>query len=258
MKSDYEPILLNTPKEFSQIEVYSIHDLHKGNRLFNDRKWEAVKAEILDAPNRYLVFVGDAMENAVPGSKSDIFEQICSPQEQKEWFAEQLTELRDRVLCVVDGNHERNRSTKLCGLYPLYDCALIAGIGDRYRPHFAFVDVGVGARKRDPSQQTHYVIYAVHKAKDTKQYSSVDFVDGVDAMLFGHNHSPADLPRGRLVYDTTLKQIRQKDVEVLNCGGYLTWGGYSADNAYRPNSDKLYKLVLRGDEKKLCTVGFYV
>ena len=258
MESDYSPIIFNTPKEFAYIELYVIHDLHKGSVEFDERKWNAVKEDILSVPNRYMIFVGDAMENAVPGSKSDIFNQVMTPQAQKEWVAEQLHDLADRTVAIIDGNHERNRTTKLTGMYPLYDCALIAGIGERYRPHFAIVDIGVGARRKDPSQQTRYVVYAVHKARDTKQYSSADFVDGIDAMVFGHTHSPADVPRGKLVYDSKLKQIKQRSIEVVNAGSFVAYGGYAVDNAYRPNSDKLYKFIFMGDEKRIGTAGFYV
>lgn len=258
MLSDYTPILFNTPKEFSYIELYALHDLHMGSAQFNKEKWGAVKQEILDAPNRYCIFVGDAMENATPGSKSDVFTQTSTPQEQREWFAEQLCDLSDRTIAVVDGNHERNRSYKLAGLYPLYDACIIAGIKDRYRPHFAFIDIGVGTRAKDPNAQTHYVGYLVHKAKDTKAYSTADFVDGVDFTVWGHDHSPKDQPRAKLVYNPILKNITLKSTETVNAGSFLDYGGYAVDNGYRPNSDKLYKLVLVGAEKKIQTVGFYV
>ena len=258
MRSDYEPILVNTPKPFSFIELYMVSDLHYGSSQFDECRWNKLKAEILEAPNRYVLFAGDAMENAVPGSKSSMFEQKVPPHEQREWVVEQFSELNDRVLAVVDGNHERNRSTKLAGLYPLYDACLLAGIGDVYRPHFAFVDIGVGVRKKDPTQQTHYVAYVVHKAKDTKQYSSADFVDGIDIMCFGHDHASHDMPRGKLVYDAKRKQIRQASVEVIDAGSMLIYGGYAADSAYRPNTDKLYKATLFGDEKRIVTTGFYL
>lgn len=258
MLSDYTPILFQTPKEFSYIELYVIHDIHKGNAYFMDKKWQAVKQSVLDAPNRYLVFLGDAMENAVPGSKSDVFEQTMSPQDQKEWFASELCDLADRTVAVVDGNHERNRSTKNCGLYPLYDCCLIAGIGDRYRPHFAFVDIGVGTRAKDPNQQTHYVGYLIHKARDTKMYSSADFVEGIDFMAYGHDHDPREHPRGKLIYNPILKTISTRSVETVNSGSFVGYGGYSVDGAYRPSSDKTYKLIMTGDKKSISSYGFYV
>ena len=258
MRSDYEPILINTPKEFSAIEVYVLGDLHYGSAQFDERKWNAVKDEILDAQNRYVVFVGDMMENAIPGSRSSVFEQVVAPQAQKEWVTQQFCDLKDRILGIVDGNHEKNRSFRQAGLYPLYDAAAIGGISDLYRPHFVFIDDGVGSRKKDPSQQTHYVIYMTHKAKDNKNYCTSDFAENVDLFCFGHDHSGKSLPRGKLVYDTKLKMVRKVTVDTLNCGSLLSYSGYAADNAYRPNSDTLYKATLFGDEKRIYTTGFYV
>lgn len=259
MLDDFEPILFETPREFENIELYFLHDIHKGNALCDVKKWDAVKKEILSAPNRYAVFIGDALENAIPGSKNDIFTQTIPPQEQKEWFTEQLIDLRDRIAGGVDGNHEWNRSEKACGLYPLYDCFVIAGIKERYRPHFMFVDIGVGTSGKDPRhKQTHYVGYCVHVAKDMKNFSTADVIDGIDFFGYGHDHDPREHPRAKLVYDAKNKTVTQKSIETINSGSFLTYGGYAAQKAYRPVSDKIYKLVLSGREKKIVSIGFYV
>jgi len=257
LQSDFAPIIFNTPKEFDCIELYFIHDLHKGSHLHDKKKWETVKREILSEPWRYVLFLGDAMENVIPDSKGDIFLQTLSPQEQKEWFAGELTDLKDRTIGVEDGNHDR-RVAKKAGFYPLYDCCVLAGIKDRYRPHFMFADIGVGRRGKDPKQQVRYVGYCVHKAKDMKNFSTADAVDGIDFFAYGHDHDPKDHPRAKLVYDTTRKIVTQKSIETINAGSFLAYGGYAADEAYRPLSDKVYKLILSGGKKNIQSVGFYV
>lgn len=253
-----KPILFNTPAELNEIELYVIHDLHMGNYLFDGKKWDRLKKHILETENAFCLFAGDAMENAVPGSKSDVFSQLFNPEDQKEWFADQLKQLADRTVCVIDGNHERNRSTKLCGLYPLYDCCQYAGIKDRYRPHFAFADIGVGSGGHGKQKQIHYVGYIVHRAKDLKNFSTADMVDGIDFMVFGHDHDGRDHPRARLSYDSKNKSVSIKSVETINSGSFLNYGGYAADGAYRPNSPKMYKMILSGQGKKIDTVGFYI
>lgn len=268
MRDDMTPVVIDLPTDQRTVEVYVVSDIHCGNYLFNQSKWERLKAEVLAAPNRYIIFAGDAMENAVPGSKSDVFSQNMHPQAQQEWITEQFKELKDRILCVIDGNHERNRSTKLCGLYPLYDACCIAGIQDRYRPHFCLLDLGVGmhhpATAKRSAQQFRYVGYIVHKAKDMKNFSTADMVDGIDFMVYGHDHDAKDHARARLTYDTKAKQLRIKCVETVNSGAFLDYGGYAADGAYRPGSTKMYKMILSGDytggviNKPIQTVGFYL
>lgn len=259
MQPDMKPILFDAPLEFEEIEIYPIHDLHYGNEQFDLNKWKRLKAEILEKENRYCVMVGDLMEMAIPGSKSDVFSQTVPPEAQKEWISYEMGELKDRIIAVVSGNHEHNRATKICGLYPLYDACCWAKIQDRYRENFSVVDVAVGTRYKNVRH--HYAGFITHKAKDLKNWSTVDALEGFDFMVFGHDHDPKDHSRTHLVYDSKNKTVSAKHIETINCGSFLTYGGYAARAAYRPPSNKLYKIILcpSGDRnKRIQTVGFYL
>lgn len=261
MQSDFKPIFFNVPPEFDEAEIYPIHDLHYGNRQFNQNKWNKLKAEILAQPNRYCVLVGDMMEMAIPGSKSDCLYQTVPPEMQKEWIAYELEQLKDRIIAVDPGNHEYNRATKVCGLHPLYDACCWARIQDRYRENFAVIDIGVGRRGGTQLRQYHYVGFLTHKAKDMKNWSTVDTLEGFDFMVYGHDHDPKEHSRAHLVYDAKNKNVRTKTIETVNAGSFLTYGDYAAREAYRPPSDKLYKLILcpcNHTEKRIVTVGFYL
>ena len=102
------------------------------------------------------------------------------------------------------------------------------------------------------------IALGAHAQKQWTLKECIDFVDGIDAMVFGHTHSPQDIPRGKLVYDQKLKQIRQRSIETINAGSFMRYADYAVDSAYRPSSDKLYKFVFMGDEKRIGTAGFYV
>lgn len=253
------PIIFNCPKEHDTVELFPVHDLHYGNECFNLSKWNRLHDLILAEPNRYVVWVGDLMENAIPGSKSNPLMQQYSPQEQKEYITALFKELKKRTIAILDGNHELNRSTKMCGLYPLYDCAAIAGIETAYRSAYAVMDIGVGTDAHYmKGRQTHYVGFATHRAKSLKSFASADALEGFDFFLTGHDHEPTDHSRGKLVYDSRKHAVSFKSVDVVNCGSFLSYGGYGAQAGYRPKSDKLYKLVLHGGEKRIETVGFYL
>lgn len=258
MQSDYKPILFQTDPEFDNIEIYFVHDLHYGSAEHDGKKWAALKREILSEPNKFIAFVGDYCENAVVGSKSDIYTQTASPFHQKEWFSEQLFDLKYRTICLVPGNHEDNRITKTCGLFPVYDCAKENGMGDLYRHHFAFTDIAVGSGGHGKNKQIHYVGYVVHRLRDCKSYNGSDFVEGIDFACYGHDHDPKDHPRAKLIYDAKNKTISHKNIEVINSGAFLTYGGYGVKAGYRPLSSKCYKLVLDGKKKSMQTVGFCV
>lgn len=258
MLTDYKPIQFNIDPQYKEVEIYFAHDIHKGNEYHDSNKWDKFKREILSEPNRFVMFVGDCFEAAIIGSKSDIYTQACSPYEQKEWFTQQLIELKDRTISIVPGNHD-NRVTKTVGLYPLYDCAMLAGIGERYRQHFAFVNIGVG-KGHSPTTQTRFIGYSAHKLRDNRMYNGSDFVEGIDFACYGHDHESKDHARSKLVYDNKNNYVSQKDIEVINNGSFLTqYGGYGADAGYRPQSSKLYKLVLiSGKHKQLKTIGYHI
>lgn len=258
MQSDYKPILFKTDPDFPEIELYFAHDIHRGSKEHDAKKWDAFKKEILSEPYKFIVFVGDYCENAVIGSKSDIYEQTIPPAIQKEWFTEQLFALKDHVVCIVPGNHEDNRITRVVGLFPVYDCAKEAGIENLYRHNFAISDIAVGSGGHGKDKQVHYAGFVTHRLRDCKMYNGSDFVDGIDFAAYGHDHDPKDHPRSKLAYDSKNKIVVQKDIEVINSGSFLMYGGYGVKAGYRPLSNKCYKLVLCGKNKSMKTVGFRV
>ena len=257
-QKDHIPILIDLPNTLDYADIYFIHDVHYGSELFDDRKWAELKNKILADDKAYVCWVGDLMENAIPNSKSDMFTQKHSPAEQKEWVTKQLKDLAHKTLAVVPGNHEKNRTTKVSGLYPLYDCCLVAGVDDKYRNTIAFLDIGIGYSKNNKRKQVHYFGQIQHKAKDLKNYHSSDYTDGIDFFASGHDHETKDKPRAKMVFDKHNKVIYKRNIECLNCGSFCLYGGYGSENAYRPQSDKMYKLRIYGGEKRMETTGFYI
>lgn len=256
--SDFQPIVFNLPRDMEYADIYFIHDAHYGSELFNEKKWKALKAKIMGDDHARVCWIGDLMENAVPNSKSDVFTQKHSPAEQKEWVTEQLRDMDDKTIAVVPGNHEYNRTTKMCGLYPLYDCCLLAGVDDRYRNTIAFIDIGIGTSNHNSKKQVHYFGQIQHRAKDAKTVCSADYTDGIDFFACGHDHQPHDVPRAKLVFDAHNKVVYKRNVEFIDNGSFCDFGGYGAQNAYRPQSDKMYKLRIFGGKKQMESTGFYL
>ena len=251
------PIIFNAPENQEQITVYLASDMHVGSMSFNEQKWNGFE-KLLTAPDAYVIFAGDQMEMATRSSKSDVYTQTMRPHEQKVWWKDHLLPFKDKIIAIVDGNHEFNRASKDADMYPLYDIAFALGIENRYRSECAFVDIGVGMRKKEQGLRHRYVGYVVHKAQNLANYGTADAIDGIDFFVSGHTHKAMDKPLGKLVYDPRNKKVTERSVENLVCGSFLTYDGYAARNAYRPGSQKLYKLILDGKGKSITTVGFYI
>ena len=250
------PIVIDRA-EFDDVEIYPIHDLHYGNECFDAHRWNELATMILSKPNRFVVFVGDLMETAIPNSKSDMFTQTATPKEQQEFVESVFHQFADRTLAIVDGNHEQ-RAARQCGLFPLYSAACIARLDEKYRSAYAVLDFGFGDVGGRISRAVGFIC---HKAKELKNFCSVDALEGFDFLFCGHDHEPHDHARGHLVYDRQRRELKLKSVEQLNSGSFLSYGGYGARAGYRPKSDKMYKLVLHAEpqrQKAVETVGFYV
>ena len=258
MKSSRVPILISLPKELEKVEILIAADIHTGSAEFDEKKWWLFE-ELLKQPDKYVIFAGDQCEYATRSSKSDVYTQALSPSQQKRWWIEHLRHYKDKVLCIVDGNHEFNRASKDADSFPLYDIALALGIEDRYRSEGAFVDIGVGDGGHGPGKQTRYVFRVQHQARNNVNYGTVDGFEGIDVFVSGHTHKPMDKPFGRLVYDPKNKFVSQRDIENIVAGHFLRFGGYGERGGYRPSSTKLYSVILSGKKKKeIETRGFHL
>lgn len=257
MKSSRVPILFNLPESLETAEIYLASDIHNGSAEFDEKRWELFE-ELLKQPNAYVIFAGDQMEYATRSSKSDVYTQKMPPSQQKIWWIEHLHKYKDKVICLLDGNHEYNRGTKDADCYPIYDIAMAIGIPDRYRSEAAFVDIGVGNGGHGKGKQVHYFFRVQHQAKNNVNFGTADGIEGIDVFVSGHTHKPMDKPLGKLVYDSKNKSVSQKDVENIVCGHFLRFGGYGERGGYRPTATKLYSVILSGKKKSIETRGFHL
>ena len=110
-------------------------------------------------------------------------------------------------------------------------------------------------------RQYHYAGFLTHRAKELKGWSTADTLEGFDFVVYGHDHDPKEHARAHLVYDPQNKNLKTKSIEMVNAGSFLEYGDYAARAAYRPTSDKLYKIILcprNNTDKRMATVGFYL
>lgn len=131
-------IEIRLPKEFETVEIYPLSDLHIGDPKVDKRLFREFIKHILEKPNRFLIYNGDNMNNAIKSSVSNVYNEEMTPREQKKWLKENLKPVADRFLAFVAGNHEE-RTAKETDQSIVEDIAEYLGKADVYRDDEAYI-----------------------------------------------------------------------------------------------------------------------
>ena len=130
-----------------QITVYPLGDFHLGSRQFREDFVKQVVDEIASNDDAVWVGVGDMMENALIGSKSDVYTQDRPPTEQAEAVIELLDPIKKKGLFLIAGNHEQRTmrtagfipeqhiATRLGLPYKGFSCFAVINLTDCHGPH---------------------------------------------------------------------------------------------------------------------------
>ncbi len=99
-----KPFQISIPSK--AMNLYPFGDIHWGSPNCNNDFVHQVVAEIVADPLARVVLMGDLAENAVLGSKSDVYMQVIHPQKQVEEICELLDPIKKKILFAIDGNSQ--------------------------------------------------------------------------------------------------------------------------------------------------------
>lgn len=249
VKSDYEMVVHKLPENMEYVNLYPIADTHFGSPEFSQKKWDSWKKRVLEDEYGKVIILGDMIDNGLKNSKTDVYKATLSPLEQKKMLAEELSDIRDRILVAVDGNHEQ-RSVREVGSSPLYDVMAKLDLEDLFRENMAFLKVNVGFKRSD--RQWSYGIVASHGASRNKVKRFVPFVDGMDVFLSGHIHDPSTNFPAKIVMDMQNEVVRLVPVIPVIVPSFADYGGYAMRALYEPTSNSHYPIIqLSGTSKEV-------
>lgn len=256
MKSDFDMII----REFAandDLKIYPVGDLHVGAPEFDRREWDAFKKQLLSEPNSYITIGGDMMNNGLKSSVTNVYEETMRPADQKKWVAQELEPIRDKILCVIPGNHE-NRSGKDADDSPLYDVCCKLDIEDLYRPNMAVVKLRIGDAEGNGLRNPTYTLSVIHGtgggiytgATVNRNERFSYYFDGIDALIVGHSHKGAISKPKKVVVDHANNKIRMGKIDVISSTAWLEYGGYALRKMLQPASGGIQTLMLSGDHKE--------
>ena len=96
------------PRDYTHINIYGMSDAHIGAKESSLATLRAWVRTVLDDPYGYVIVAGDMINNGIKDSKTNVYEEVMPPRQQKRVCAEIFKPLADagRILAWIPGNHE--------------------------------------------------------------------------------------------------------------------------------------------------------
>lgn len=253
MRGDFEIIRHSFPRK--DIKVIPIADVHLGAVEHMAKEWESFCNGV--GPDTYLMLIGDLIDNGIKTSIANPYEQTMRPREQKQRMVEMLAPLRDKILCIIPGNHEqRNRDVDDD---PTYDIACKLDLEDVYRENIAFLKLQFGRQDWDGGKNPTYSIACAHGngssiytgAANTRAERFGMAIDGIDMLCTGHTHKPMDYPVGKLSVDLHNNKVSIKPFRMVVATSWLDYSAYAIKKLLVPTVHQRQEILLAGGKKEI-------
>lgn len=247
-------IKIDLPKDLKSVEIHTLADLHIGDK-FSDM--DGIKAKInhiRDNVNAYCILNGDLMNNATKTSVSDCYAEDLSPMEQVEMCIELFDPIKDKIIAITTGNHEKRTYNKE-GIDLTKFMARQFNIENRYSPTSCFVFLRVGDARKD-DRQICYMIYCLHgsgggRKEGAKAIRLADMASIIDADIYIHSHTHLPMIMKQGFYRTSPANSSAAKVDKLfvNTAAMLDYGGYGEAFEFKPSSKDSPIIRLSGVKK---------
>lgn len=243
-------------KDLDNIDIHIFADEHIGDPKCNMKYLEERIKYVKETPNAYAILDGDLMDNATKTSISDTYSQNYNPQEAMDLLVELFKPIKNKILCITQGNHEA-RTYKKEGIDIMKCVADRLNLSNRYDPIacLLFVRFGVNSRNR----KKLYTIYMTHgsgggRKEGAKAIRLADLACTVDADVYVHAHTHLPMIMKEDFYRVSQSNSSVAKVTKLfvNSSSNLEFGGYGESLGFKPSS--LDKPVIHLTDKATATL----
>ena len=260
MLHDFDLIRHSFPND---IDIYPISDVHLGAVEHAEPEWQNFLKKV-ENDNAYVILAGDLLNNSTRGTKfANPFDEVLRPRESKRRMVEYLEPIKDRILCVVSGNHEQ-RTIRDSDQDMTYDICAKLNVEHLYRENIAFLLVSCGRRNTENKALSTFSFCVTHGSgggiytgaavNRSERFGNV--VEGVDCIVTGHVHKGFVSKPAKIVLDARNNVVSMKHYVVISCVSWLNYGGYAARAMMLPAQicdPQRLRLVSSKDSKKIIT-----
>lgn len=242
-------------QELEAIYITPMSDLHIGDPSFDSVKFHGYRKWVEDTPNAYIVLNGDILNTATKSSVSDIYAETMNPKEALNTAVKLFEPVKDRILCLVGGNHER-RIYKESGID--ISEVLASKLGVHYAGDECYLKIRLGKAtgRGGNGKPIAYTVYVTHGhgggrtmgAKVNNLQRLADIVLA-DIYIMSHVHTMTAHQDVYLVPDTRNNNLLEIKRTFVSSGAFLKRGGYAVTHAYPHNKIGTVRLRLSGTRK---------
>ncbi len=253
--------------KFKSLQILPLADVHYGNPLFSKKHFLEAVDFIKDTPTCFTFLNGDLCESTIRTSKGEIFRQVGTPQDQRDWIIKTLDPIKKKILGVTIGNHELRIYNEV-GIDICKDIAKALGVP--YRASGMMVKISFGSGNESHKEYPFvYWGYFTHgyggartkSAKAVKVERTATWLHS-DFYVMSHDHVVNAAPdvylttdprtRAEKVYDKenkewvetgfTIGRMSSHRKILVKTNSYVKWGGYAEMGGFPP-SDLAYPLI---------------
>lgn len=247
-------IRVDLPKDLRTLELHPLADLHLGDQECDFQGIVEILKHIKETPNAYCILGGDLMDTAIASSIGDTYAASLNPMEQLKQCVKLFEPIKDKILCILPGNHER-RVYKQDGIDLTAIMASQLGLSNKYSSTTAYLFIRFGWDSQHGRKRC-YTLYYTHgsgggRKEGGKINRLVDLSTICDADIYcmGHVHQPAILRTNYLRTDTSNSKVAQVEKLFINTAAALNYGGYGDLAGFKPSS-KINPVIYMSGEKK--------
>lgn len=240
------------------IEVWPMSDLHIGDNMCDFKLIMERIEYIKNTPNAYCILDGDLMDTAICSSIGDTYGANLQPMEQLKMCVKIFEPIKDKIICVLPGNHE-DRAYKTDGIDITDIMCSQLGIADRYSPTTALVFLRFGKTSTDRHGRPQlYTLYVTHgsgggRREGGKVNRLADLAAIVDADIYihGHTHLPLVFKESFFRVSGSNSSIAIVDKLFVNTAAALNYGGYGDKQGFKPASKASPVIYLSGRKREM-------
>lgn len=248
---------------FDKVEIIPISDTHIGDKCLNKSLLNKTLDYIKNTPNCYCILNGDLCNIALKNSVSDVYNEEIPPMEQLSQLCTFLEGIKDKILVVCDGNHER-RITKETGISILQLACKQLKIEDRFANGRWYIYLYFGEKVYGTKRKMCYTITGFHGSGGGSTYGGavnnlMKQKQVVVADLYIMSHFHKRIATSDILYLPDYSNAKRNGGQLIKkeCCYLLSNSFVEYDNSYAenmsliPSNTKITKAILDGRERNI-------